>query len=377
MRLTKPVRESLSPSPIGERLVVEEVLHAAGRPVVFTTRSTAGQLLLAYAAGDSDEGPWYVLTACTPRVLDDLRTGRVSVRDALTSSWMWLAQEDTSGKLVEVWSVTEEELPEEHLPAPGTPLLPHLEAALVTRAIGEEVALGRVPASAVAFVTDATRKAVKTLLEHQLSKPGQGRLTKEHRALYDLGVQRVAFASFEVGFAAPDDGLFPAVELRRAIEDLETGLRWAAGAPDDSLAAMGNEERIATLRAALLLTPPSGGPIHEVEVSGRWMARGKVRLTRSARRRVHAELRRLATERVVRYVGRVGEVDRDGLSFTLRDTADGNDRKAVFPEELLDDVIQALGDASLVAVAGVERSGRLYVVALGPVDPTEGLADHT
>jgi hypothetical protein len=377
MRLTRPERASSSPSPIGEQLVVEEVLYEAERPVVFTTRSTAGQLLLAYVAADADDGAWYVLTACTQRLLEGLRSGRVPVRDALTSSWMWLVQEDASGKLLGIWSITEEELPEAHLPAPGTPLFPEHEAALVTRAIGEEVSLGRVPASVVAFVTDATRKAVKTLLDHQFSKPVEGRPTEEHRALYDLRVQRFAFASFEVSFAAPDEGLFPNVELRRAADDLQAGLRWAAAIHDEPLAATSDDERMAILRAALLLTPPSGGPISEVEVSGRWMERGKVRLTRSARRRVHAEIQRLATERVVKYVGRVGEVDRDNLSFILRETADGRDRKASFSEELLDDVIQALSDASLVAAAGVERSGRLYVVALGPPDPTERTAEST
>jgi hypothetical protein len=364
--LTKPGREPLRTPPVSGRLEVVDVLYDAERPVVFTTRSLNGQMLLVYAAGDSEEGSWYVLTACTERLLADLRSGHVSVRDAITSSWMWLAREDTSGALAEVWSVTAAEIPEEHLPMPGTPLLPEHEAALVTRAIGAEISLGRVPASVVAFVADATRKAVKVILDYLLSKPVEGRPTEEHRALYDLRVQRFAFASFEIGFASPDEGAVPRLTLLQAAEKLEAGLRWAAGSTEAPLPAEGHEERLSILRAALLLTPPLGGAISEVEVSGQWIGRGRaVRLTRDARRRVHAELNRISTERVLKYVGRVGEVDRDNLSFTLRDTEEGRDRKVSFPEELLDDVIQALSDARLVAVAGVERSGRLYVTALG------------
>jgi len=365
----RPSRDPVTPSPIGARLIVEEVLYDAERPVVFTTRSIAGQLLLAYAAGDTPDGSWFVLAACTQRTINGLQSGHISVHDALTSSWMWLAHEDLTGALAGVWPVTREEVPEEHLPAPGTPLYPEHEAALVTRAIGDEVSLGKIPASVVAFVADATRKAVKTLLDYRLSKSSEGRPTEEHRALYDLKIQRFAFSSFEVSFAPPDEDLFGNVELQQVAENLEAGLRWAVASTGEPLVATGgDEERLAILRASLLLTPPSGGPISEVEVSGQWISRGKVRLTRTARPRVYAEIRRLATERVVKIVGRVGQVDRDNLSFILRDTSDERDRKAIFPEDLLDDVLQALVDAGLVEVAGVERSGRLYIAAIAPAD---------
>lgn len=123
-RLTNPDRKPLDSPPVRERLVIDSVLYEAECPVVFTTHSTAGQLLLGYAAESSSDGARFVLTACTQRMVDALQSGHIPVRDALISSWMWLAQEDTTGKIKEVWTITEADLPEPHLPARGTLLLP-------------------------------------------------------------------------------------------------------------------------------------------------------------------------------------------------------------------------------------------------------------
>ncbi len=71
---------------------VEEVLYEAETPVLYTTKTASGQPLLAYTAEESTDATWLVFTACTPRTIADLKSGRLAVREALTSSWMWLAQ---------------------------------------------------------------------------------------------------------------------------------------------------------------------------------------------------------------------------------------------------------------------------------------------
>ena len=120
------------------------------------------------------------------------------------------------------------------------------------------------------------------------------------------------------------------------------------------------------LRAALLLTPPQAGVITEVQVSGLWIQRGPIRLTRDSRRRVRQELRDIDSERVMRYTGRIGEIDVDNSSFILRDLEDGQDRRGFYEDDLLDDMIAFFVNAQRVAVAGVERLGRLYVSAVAP-----------
>lgn len=363
--LEKPSTLELQGVIPGRQIEIVECLYEAERPIVFIAHSTHQQTLLGYVADEAEDGTWYLLAPISQARLSELRQGALTVRDALMASWLWQCLEASDG--LHVWAVEPASIPEDFLPARGTPLLPEHEAVIVTRAVGDGVTLGRIPASVIAFVTDGTRRAVKTLLDFVSDTPSEGRPTEEHRALYDLPVQRFAFSSFEVSFGMPDAGLFPSNDLRAATERLEAGLIWAAAPSKDvPLSATTDEERAAILRAVLLLTPPSAGPISEVQLSGSWMRRGQVRLGRETRRKVRAELRALDSERVATYLGRIGEVDRDRCTFTLRDTADGRDRKGVFADELLDDVLQYFTDSRTVAVAGVERGGQLHVAAMAP-----------
>lgn len=346
----------------GQRIEVIEALYEAERPVVFTTRSAHDQTLLAYVADESEAGTWYFLAPISQSRLAELREGALTLRDALCSSWLWqcLETKDT----LQVWAVEAASVPSLFLPMPGTPLLPEHEAVLVARAVGDEVGLGKVPASVIAFVTDSTRRAVKTLLDYVSNSQGEGRPTEMQRALYDLPVRRLAFASFEVAFGKPDAAVYPSTELKTAVRMLEDGLAWAASPEGEALPARSEGERDAILQAALLLTPPSVGSIVEVQVSGAWMQRGQIRLKRDARKKVRSELRKLKSERVLHYCGRIGEVDRDRCTFILRDTVDHRDRKGIFAEELLDDILQYFTDSRKVAVAGIEREGQFHVTAL-------------
>ncbi|GEN12645.1 hypothetical protein MFU01_76820 [Myxococcus fulvus] len=350
---------------------VEESLYEADGPVLFTTISKAGQQLLAYVADESVDGTWLILSACTPRVVDELKRGQIAVRDALTSSWMWLAFKGVDGSLTRAWSILPDEVPDGHLPAPGTPLLPEHEPVITARAKGESIVAGATPASVVAFVADSTRKAIKILLEWVLERPNEGRPPDELRTLYDLPVQRFAFNSFEVAFGSPS-GTFDSEELRRAANLLQKGLAWASDDNEHPLSAVSDDERSAILHAALQLTPPSSGPICEVEISGTWMSGGPELLTRVARRRIRSELRRLQSEHVVRLVGRIGEVDRDNFTFILRGTDEGTQYRGVFEEEMLDDVVDYFAEDRRVAVVGVHRAGRLYVAVISADAKAEG-----
>jgi hypothetical protein len=367
MPMTEPKgAHMVEPALLGS-MEVEEVLYEAETPVLFTTKTASGQPLLAYTTEEAADATWLVFAACTPRTIADLKSGRLAVREALTSSWMWLAQRTPDGKISKVWAITPDHLPQEHLPAPGTPLLPEHEPVIATRAIGETIVPGATPASVVAYVADSTRKAIKTLLDFLLDRPGEGRPPEELRTLYDLPVQRFAFNSFEVAFGLPAV-LLEHPELNRAAGLLRKGLSWAATETQKPLDATSDEERSAILRAALYLTPPPGGPITEVEVSGTWMSRGSARLTQVARRRVHEEIRRLQAERVIRRTGLIVEVDRDNLTFVLRDTGEGIRYRGVFEEELLDDMVDFFAQSRRAVIVGIERGGRLYVAAIGPTE---------
>ncbi len=225
MHLRIPTSDRMPEGFLPQRLVLERILYDAEMPIVYTTRTPQGQQLLAYVADESELGTFTIVAPLSERTLAALESGAMSVRDALTSSCAWL---HVRGQNVGAWAVDLEHLPVGFLPMPGTPLLSDQEPVLRTRAIGEKVVLGQIPASVVAFVADSTRKAVKTLLDFYLTAPSGGRPPEEHRALYDLPVRSFAFASFELGFGPPEATLFGPDQMRTIIGHLYRGLCWAS-----------------------------------------------------------------------------------------------------------------------------------------------------
>lgn len=343
---------------------VGEVLYEAEEPIVFTVMVSESQTLLAFLT-DHDAHRWLILAPCNAKTLQGLRDGSLPVRDALTASWTWLAQMGPGDQPERVWEIEAGDVPEEHWPAPGVPLLPEHEPLLIVRAIGPNIVPGDIPASVVAFVASATRQAVKVLLDFFSDRPAEGgRPPDASRAIYDLPISRFAFGSFELSFSAPRD-LFAHEELTRVAELLQRGLAWAAGENEDPFQSTSDEEREAVLRAVLGLTPPAAGPIEEMSLGGQWMTGGTTLLKRGARPRVRNELRSLKTERIVRREGRVGEFDVDRQSFILRDTGD-SDVRCSYREEDYDDVVAAVLSQGHVVVVGVERGGRLYVGGIKP-----------
>ena len=110
----------------------------------------------------NSSGTFTVLVPISAKTLTSLEVGATSVRDALTATCGWLHL--NNGYKTGTWSIDFDQFPTEYLPLPGTPLLPEHEPVLRTRAVGEKIVLGQMPASVVSFVADATKKAIKTLL---------------------------------------------------------------------------------------------------------------------------------------------------------------------------------------------------------------------
>ena len=142
-------------------LPVVRVLYEAEQPIVYLTKTKQGQEMLAYLAGETESDQYIVVAPATPGSIQKLETGSIGVREALTDTWMWLVRENRDQATTEVWGVVEEDIPTDHLPKPGTPLLPEHRIAFSAKAIGDGIALGSVPCSVISFVADAARSSLK------------------------------------------------------------------------------------------------------------------------------------------------------------------------------------------------------------------------
>lgn len=372
MNIHLPPEQKLPDGFFDDPIPVLQVLYEAEQPVVFVTRTRQGQTMLAFVAAEDAFRQFMFLAPASQSVLDRLQSGALGVREALTESALWLLERNVSVGSTTLWSVSDADIPEGYLPRPGTPLLPEHRIAFSARAMGDGIALGQVPCSVIAYVADAARSALKSVMDHVMSARGEGRPTDAQRALYDLPVRQMRFASFEIGLSAPTAGdFFLSESVSQALKNLETGLAWATSEEvSEDLLAHDSQESV--LRATLALTPPSTGMITAIEVGGSWLGGRKYHLSRESRSKVSQKLRKLQSEKIVVYTGRIGEIDDDKLSFTLRDVRELTDGecKGIFPDELLDDMRLHYFEANFVEISGVVRNGKLRVTAVVDTTPT-------
>ena len=109
----------------------KEVLYEFDGPRIFTLADPDGELNLAYWSDGDQDNFRYVVVPTTTRILDSLRTGEISVFDALNQPRCWVCDISTSGDVGECWRVDFDSIPRDALPATGTMLLPTLEPQVV------------------------------------------------------------------------------------------------------------------------------------------------------------------------------------------------------------------------------------------------------
>jgi hypothetical protein len=358
-----------------------EVFYDFDGPRIFTVNDADGELNLAYWSDEDEHVCRYVVVPTTAKLVDSLRSGSISVFDALQQPRCWLCDISPDGGIVECQRVDFDDIPPDSLPAIGTMLLPTLEPLLTLRAIGAEIVPGQIPSSVIRACVEGVQKAFKVLSEYVLEEPSHaGRPTQFLRRLFDLPMQRFAFRSFEVSFRMPveEQNLFtttgqksPEAETLEEVGTLlKKGLKWlttTAGAegvysPDNP------DEGAVVLRALKELTPSSQGSIERLELNGQLIGprHSPLVLERSARQLVNTAIHTRSLEpQPVDLEGRIRELDKDRLSFELREiTAPPHTRRFVFDEELLEEVFQALKDDVRVRVTGKTFPVKNLVYAL-------------
>lgn len=102
----------------------EEVLYDFDGPRIFTIRSRHGGLLLVFQCDEDEAASRFVAVPCDAELVDALKQGRRSVRDALTQPWTWLLDQPHGQPLQSAWRAHLDTIPQELLPGESVMLLP-------------------------------------------------------------------------------------------------------------------------------------------------------------------------------------------------------------------------------------------------------------
>lgn len=371
-------------------LCADEVLYEFDGPRIFTAHDSDHALCLACWSDGDETLTRYIVAPSSARIVDSLRSGALTVADALDQPRCWVCDVLPDGSAARCTLVEFGEIPEDARPAVGTMLLPELEPLFAVRVLGPGVVPGQVPGSTLRDCVGRVQSAFKTLLEFVRGSASRtGRPTGPLARLYDLPVRRLAFASLDISFGPPLEG--PSVlgtlaeatptdqELAQVGSLLRRGLRWlTTSAADEGIYSPANPDESAAILGALdRLTRIVGtAGTDRVELRGSLLGsqRSPIALERSTRRRVLAAKRTQGTQsEALQLCGRVRELDKDKLSFELRETRTSPPaQRFVFDQDLMGAVLDALQADRRVRVCGHAFAGRksAYAVSLdGDIPP--------
>lgn len=373
---------SIDPAPFAA-LRVHEVLGECDGPKTLTLIDEFDDLYLAHFCDESAPVTRFLLVPFSMELLARLKLGTLGLLDALRQPRFWIADVQHVWRPMAMWSSSLNSVPPDVLPDPSVMLWPSLEPLISLRGIGESIGEGTTPASVVADAVEGARRAMRILIEHVLeTESTPGHPAELRRQWYDLPVQRIRFASFEVDFRKPieSDAFAPAGGrpladdvYRRAGDLLQAGLAWLLIRPSREPQWRSEDERKAVLEAIESLLPSPQGPIHTLQIQGQWVANiedklgGVVQVKRGMKQAVRAALSRSLSRagEIVSMKGYIRELDKDRLRFELRDdfAAESASRQFSFGDDLADDVDAALFLNALVEVVGFRESPRRSVRA--------------
>lgn len=344
------------------RLEPVDVLYELDSPMIFTF-SSGGRLHLAYMCGETRGASRFVITPTSERVVASLRSGEISVRDALAQPWLWCADVKPDGEVDRCWITSPEELPPKALPPYGVMLDPSLEPVFSVRVEGRFLGRDNVPASAIKRAVDGAYTALKKLSEGTGGGVSAGRPGKAWKQFFDLPAQRVAIGSFEIAFREPrvDQENLPELgnvreQFNTLTKDFAEALCWAVGSDNTE-----KTPSLQLLEAMEKLVPPQHGLVEKVYIGGRIF--GPTKRLHVLDRRVTKKVRqalvlaRVAQEEIKTIFGEARELDKDKMSFRLHEDASGYDYTCQIEEDLYEDVLDVFTGDEMIAVTLRLRKG--------------------
>ena len=357
---------------------IQSILIDVDGPRLFSAQTRVCTALFMLV-DENESSMRFVVVPTDDRMLAKLESGSLTVRAALDQPLLWVLETSHSFCPKNAWRTTLAELPESILPEKGRMLWAHLQPAFRLRAIGEGLSAGTVPASVIRQVVEGASTALRKTAAHVFKEPGkQGRASNSRRRLYDLPVQHFAYNSFEVAFSLPN------TQQERLLQDEDDAEMFLIGntLADAIIRSTGikdGDSTLETLDIELLealekLVPPLSGTVTEFEVGGTILGQAdkSFRLDRDTSKHVKRALQsvRNKEEKTTTPEGLVSQMDRDNLSFTLRQTSDNRDHVCAFSSEIFDEVMDAFVHENRVAISGREtlKNGNIDVSILNKVN---------
>src|SRR5438128_291687 len=111
---------------IGLSLEPDRVLYEYDGPRVFTCKDSLDNMYLAYLCDEDTSLMRFLVVSFSARLLDDLTSGKINMRDALSRPRAWLVDVDNDWRITRSWRVDIEAVPDDVLPRPGVMLWRHL-----------------------------------------------------------------------------------------------------------------------------------------------------------------------------------------------------------------------------------------------------------
>jgi hypothetical protein len=105
-----------------------EVLDGFDGPMTFTFLDQRGSLMIANLCAIGGDATRYLVSETSELIINDLKNGLISLRDALIRNPLWLVDVDANGNVSRAWQTSLDDLPPEVIPDPDALLNDELEA---------------------------------------------------------------------------------------------------------------------------------------------------------------------------------------------------------------------------------------------------------
>jgi len=349
------------------------ILDEYDGPRLFTVSSSDGYEFLAYQCGEDRERDRFLLTPARDDLIKSIEANRVTLRDALTSGWLWMTDRLQSGEVTPALRVNAASLPANALPKPGVCLFPKPAVLLRLRMIGPRLNSVGIPANVVKRTAEGAMSAVKTLATQVLDiSSSVGRPAGNLRHYYDLPALSFSQNSFQIEFGYPEKNESSDLDENDTIVSianlLQRGLDWVTS--DNASPPLDNPEWSAIVEAMSKLSPSQQGDITQVEVSGDLAGSqdSPTILIRSSSQKISNAMRQMEPiGRNIILTGLVRQFDKDKLNFIMRDKQGTNLKQVFISEESYDDAMIAFNSEDEVTIVITERRGVAELISFGTV----------